>query len=140
MTRPYLIRFDGGSRGNPGIAGCGYIIYKPDGTLHLRGACFVGHHETNNVAEYSGLLRALEAISIDDTITNIQIEGDSLLVVNQLNGEWKVKAKNLQGVFDSVCTLLKKFDYTIRHIPRKDNYEADHLANVAMDSIRENSS
>ena len=139
MTSRYLIRFDGGSRGNPGKAGCGYVIYKPDGSLHLRGACFVGLHETNNVAEYSGLLRALEALSMDDTITCLQIEGDSLLVINQLNGKWKVKADNLLPLYNSVSALLKKYDFTVQHIPRKENAEADSLANVAMDSISENS-
>jgi len=135
MTDSYLIRFDGGSRGNPGIAGCGYVIYKPNGSLHIRGACFVGRSDTNNVAEYTGLLRALEAISVDKSIVDLNIEGDSLLVINQLSGRWKVKAENLQPLYDSVMQLLKKFSYRLAHIPRKLNAEADRLANIAMDSI-----
>jgi ribonuclease HI len=131
----YLIRFDGGSRGNPGKAGCGYIIYKPDGTTHLNGSCFVGSQETNNVAEYTGLLRALEAISYDEKITSLTIEGDSLLVINQLSGLWKVKADNLIPLYAKTHSLLSKYEYTLSHIPRNQNKEADRLANIAMDSM-----
>ena len=135
MSNSYLIRFDGGSRGNPGIAGAGYVIYKPNNTLHLNGACFVGKCETNNVAEYTGLLRALEAICLDDTISDLRIEGDSLLVINQLSGKWQVKAENLIPLYNSVLQILQKFNYTLKHIPRQDNSEADRLANVAMDAV-----
>lgn len=134
MSNSYLIRFDGGSRGNPGIAGAGYVIYKPNNTFHLSGACFVGKSETNNVAEYTGLLRALEAICLDDAIADLRIEGDSLLVINQLSGKWQVKAENLIPLYNSVLQILQKFNYTLKHIPRKDNSEADRLANVAMDA------
>jgi len=140
MSNSYLIRFDGGSRGNPGLAGCGYVIYKPDGSLHIRGSCFVGYSETNNVAEYTGLLRALEAISIDDSIVDLVIEGDSLLVINQLSGKWKVKAENLKPIYESIMLLINKFNYRLTHIPRELNTEADRLANDVMDSVQNKSS
>lgn len=135
MDGAFIIRFDGGSRGNPGIAGSGYVIYKPNGTLHLCGECFVGYRETNNVAEYTGLVNALKAISMDDSIKKLRIEGDSLLVINQLSGKWKVKAKNLKHLYNLALQLLGKFEYTLSHIPRKFNTEADRLANAAMDSV-----
>jgi len=131
----YIIRFDGGSRGNPGISGCGYVIYKPDGSFHLNGSYFVGKKETNNVAEYTGLLRALEIISLDESITELAIEGDSLLVINQVSNCWKIKAQNLLPLYQRVKCLLEKYKYTISHIPRGQNKEADYLANLAMDSF-----
>lgn len=136
MNQQYLIRFDGGSRGNPGIAGCGYVIYKPDSSLHIKGTYFLGNNQTNNVAEYTGLLRALESITLDEDIKELAIEGDSLLVINQLRGIWKVKAQNLMPLYQSVKSLLEKYNYTLTHIPRAQNKEADHLANLAMDSVK----
>ena len=66
-------------------------------------------------------------------IKNIIIEGDSLLVINQLLGKWKVKSENLKSLYEKASTLLKEFDsYTLKHIPRSENKKADKLANNAM--------
>ena len=131
----YLIRFDGGSRGNPGISGCGFVIYGPDEQIILRTSATVGMHCTNNEAEYHGLMLALEAIHMNTDIRKIRIEGDSLLVVNQVKGLWKVKADNLRAKYERVKALLERFDYDIIHIARNQNLEADALANQAMDSL-----
>jgi ribonuclease HI len=130
-----ILRFDGGSRGNPGRAGCGFVILtsKTNDTPICYDYKYLGNEETNNYAEYNGLIMGLEDV-IKHNIKNIIIEGDSLLVINQLLGKWKVKSENLKPLYEKASTLLKEFDnYTLKHIPRSQNKKADKLANNAMD-------
>ena len=129
-----ILRFDGGSRGNPGRAGCGFVILtsKSNDTPICYDYKYLGNNVTNNYAEYNGLIMGLEDV-IKHNIKNIIIEGDSLLVINQLLGKWKVKSENLKSLYEKASTLLKEFDnYTLKHIPRSENKKADKLANNAM--------
>ena len=135
----YLLRFDGGSRGNPGISGCGFVIYDPLGGVVLKTSATVGMHATNNEAEYHGLLMALCAISNNDNIERIRIEGDSMLVINQLKGLWKVKAENLRIKHDQVSPVsghchpfipLKRYKFACRTFQ---NYRAGSLHSPCVD-------
>lgn len=140
-NKSYIIQFDGGSRGNPGIAGCGFVIYTPNGEEYTTGSVSVGNYETNNVAEYLGLLYAIKTINnlIDPSlIKHLLIQGDSLLVINQIKGLWKIKAEKLIPINKEIKQLLSTYDYSIEHIPRKQNKRADELANLAMDKLEQN--
>ena len=95
---------------------------------------FIEQQATNNEAEYLGLLTGLQS-ALALGIKRIQVEGDSELVIKQVNGVYKVKAENLKGLYAEVINVIRKFDwYQISHIPRKENSRADELANEAMDS------
>lgn len=129
----YLLRFDGGSRGNPGIAGAGMVLYDDQGTEIWSGWKFHSERATNNVAEYLGLLSGLKCVE-SFGIKRLIVEGDSLLIVKQLNREYRVKEKTLKKFYEASVDIAEKFDYfEIRHIPRAENSRADWLANHAMD-------
>jgi ribonuclease HI len=127
----YLLQFDGCSKGNPGKAGSGAVIYK--NKIELWGkSLFVGNKNTNNEAEYTGLIIGLEE-AIDMGIKNLCVEGDSLLVINQMTGKYKVKSENLILLYDQAKELEKKFDVIIyNHIYRHLNKRADELSNLAL--------
>ncbi len=127
----YSLYFDGGSRGNPGHAGSGYVIKSESGTIVISGSIYCGIN-TNNFAEYTGLLEGLKAIKTLNP-TSIKIYGDSLLVVNQINGKYKVNAPNLIPLYRQCVELLKNIKFEISHIARSLNKEADEMANKAMD-------
>lgn len=136
MATTSVLRFDGGSRGNPGKAGCGFVIYNSatDDTKIIEGWQYLGDKNTNNYAEYYGIILGLQE-ALSKGLKNLHIEGDSLLVINQLLGKWKVKAENLQPLYEKAKELLKQFDnYTLTQIPRNKNKVADKLANYAMDN------
>ncbi len=122
---------DGASRGNPGKAGCGAVIYGiKDGPVYL--TKYLGH-ATNNVAEYSALILALETLR-SLGIKSLKINSDSQLLVNQLNGRYAVKNPNIRKLFRIYMSLAVNFDkITVNHIPRELNKEADRLANLAID-------
>ena len=90
----YTIMFDGGSRGNPGNSGCGFVIYDSENNEIDHGYKNIGFN-TNNVAEYTALYLAL-ILARKKEYNNIIIKGDSMLVINQLKGVWKVKNANLK--------------------------------------------
>ena len=129
----YTLRFDGGSRGNPGIAGAGMVLYDDHDREIWRGVKYLGHNMSNNLAEYSALNIGLShASSIG--IELIRCEGDSQLVVKQLNGLYKVKSDNLRALFHETQTLMKKFKTCqVHHIRREMNSRADELANQGKD-------
>lgn len=134
--KPALLRFDGGSRGNPGIAGCGYVItIYPNTTREERivGGLYLGDQITNNYAEYTGLIEGLRRAS-SNKVTDIFIEGDSMLVIKQVSGKWKVSSQNIMPLYEEAKSLLETFyHYELLHISRNNNKEADELANLAMD-------
>lgn len=132
--RRYLLRFDGGSRGNPGIAGAGMVIYDDQAQEVWCGWKFMDGRATNNEAEYTSLIVGLQcAQSLG--ITNVRVEGDSELIVRQLDGRYQVKSGRLQVLYQECKELVGSFDnIEIRHIPRAQNHRADELANQAMDS------
>ncbi|MEO0588676.1 MAG: ribonuclease HI family protein [Planctomycetota bacterium] len=128
-----IIHVDGGARGNPGPAGAGVVIANPDGTPLHEAGYFLGH-ATNNVAEYTGLLRALE-VATTMNVKRVAVHSDSQLMVKQLNGEYRVKSPDLKPLYQQAAKLLDGFvASTITHVYRDKNQRADQLANLAMDA------
>jgi ribonuclease HI len=132
-----IIHTDGGSRGNPGPAACAFVAEK-DGKEIFRLSKYLGH-QTNNHAEYQGVVLALEWLSNQpfnhSTIQPTVFFLDSELVVKQLNGLYKVKDENLRNLFFEVLLLKKKVDIEIifKHVPREKNKVADLLVNEELD-------
>mmetsp|Transcript_18128 Transcript_18128/g.60663 ORF Transcript_18128/g.60663 Transcript_18128/m.60663 type:complete len:213 (+) Transcript_18128:272-910(+) len=130
--------FDGGSRGNPGPAGCGALLLDGSrGQLLGTVSHFMGQG-TNNEAEYRAALigiRAAAEIDREVGIGSLFIEGDSQLVIKQLTGEYEVKSANLVPLHAQIQKLLSRFKgrFSLRHILRAENSKADELANQAMD-------
>ena len=129
----YEIYCDGASRSNPGDASIGVSINKDKveiDTIKKK----IGIN-TNNVAEYLGLIAALE-YCVENKINNVRIFLDSLLVVQQVNMEYKVKSKKLQTHYEKSLKLIEQIeDIEIHHIRREFNSRADQLANEALDEI-----
>lgn len=123
---------DGGSRGNPGIAGGGFVVFK-NGENVLEGSEYFGQ-KTNNQSEYLALRTALRETYARFPDTNIQCFMDSQLIVEQMKGNYKVKNAALRPIFEEVSRIAAQFkNFTITHIPREQNELADALANRAMD-------
>ena len=123
---------DGGARGNPGPAGYGVRIEQPDGTLIEEFGEAIGI-ATNNVAEYAGLLEAL-ATAKSEGATDVEIVSDSLLLVQQMLGRFKVKHPGLQPLYAKARLLAHEIGrVTYEHVSRAHNEDADRLANAAMD-------
>jgi len=127
----YKLQFDGCSKSNPGIAGAGAVIYKFNEEIYSK-IQFVGNNSTNNVAEYTGLIIGLK-LAIEMGIKNIAVEGDSLLVIKQMKGEYKVKSENLIDLYNEAKQLIKNFEFiSFNHIYRNNNKRADELSNLAI--------
>ncbi|HET7289835.1 MAG TPA: ribonuclease HI family protein [Thermodesulfobacteriota bacterium] len=126
-----MIHIDGAARGNPGEAGIGVLIEEENGGSR-EVKKYLGTR-TNNQAEYSALITALES-SRDYKNREIRIFTDSLLLANQMNGFWKVKHPEIKELYSKAKGLIEGFSrVTIKHIPREENTEADRLANLAID-------
>lgn len=127
----YKLQFDGCSKDNPGIAGAGAVIYKFNQEISSK-IKFVGNNSTNNAAEYTGLIIGLkQAIALG--IKSLIVEGDSMLVIKQMKGEYDVKSKNLIDLYNEANNLLNNFDNVyFRHIYRDSNKRADELSNLAI--------
>ena len=122
---------DGGSRGNPGPAGYGVYILDENGN-ELESLFKNLGIQTNNFAEYSGLIAALDYASTNN-FKRVRIFSDSELMVRQINGIYRVKSPILSGLFKKAKSLIGEFkDFSMEHIPRNQNREADRLANLAM--------
>lgn len=131
MENSYVLFFDGCSKGNPGKAGCGAVIYENNVEIFSK-AVFVGKKETNNYAEYMGLIVGLEN-AIIKKIKVLTVKGDSMLVIKQMNGLYKVKSPNLIPLFEFAKQLEIKFDkITYTHVYRNNNKRADELSNIAL--------
>tara|TARA_R110001592_G_scaffold358032_1_gene662051 strand:- start:48 stop:1118 length:1071 start_codon:yes stop_codon:yes gene_type:complete len=129
----YILMFDGGSRGNPGPAGCGYVIYDQSYNIIHEDCSYLGV-QTTNYAEYMGVVEGLKK-AIELNIQDLIIKGDSLLVVKQLNGSYNVNSENLKPLYQTACSLIKnikRIQYI--HIKREMNVVADTLANIAIDN------
>ena len=133
MTASALIAYiDGGARGNPGPAGFGVRIEHPDGTLVEEFSEAIGH-ATNNVAEYRGLLAALDWAKARG-YRELHVRSDSLLLVEQMRGNYKVKNAGLQPLHAKARLLAHEIGrVTFEHVGRSLNAHADRLANAAMD-------
>jgi len=126
------VEADGGSRGNPGPAGYGAVVFGPGGTVLAERAEAIGV-ATNNVAEYRGLIAGLRAAA-DLGAAAVEVRMDSKLVVEQMSGRWKVKHPAMRPLADEARALTRGFrSVTFTWIPRADNTHADRLANQAMD-------
>jgi ribonuclease HI len=122
---------DGASRGNPGPAGFG--VYMTTDTGEILEICGFLGTATNNIAEYAGLIEAL-TVARAEGATDVEIISDSLLLVNQMLGTFKVKHPNLIPLHKKARGLASFFNrFSIRHTPRAGNKEADRLANQAVD-------
>lgn len=130
-----IIYADGGSRGNPGTAGSGTVIYAADGKTILDEIVYVvGKKSTNNVAEYYGLLRGVERAA-ELGATEVEFFMDSKLVVEQINGRWKIKHPDMQKLAVEARKYINTFDsFSLSWVARAKNSVADKLSNDAMDA------
>jgi probable phosphoglycerate mutase len=124
--------FDGGARGNPGPAGWGAFIVDDEGAVlaELHGAL---GRATNNVAEYHGLIAALQW-AVDHGVTALRVRGDSQLLIEQMRGNYRVKHEGLQPLFKQARLLVMQIgDVRFEHVRRESNKDADRLSNLGMD-------
>jgi ribonuclease HI len=130
-----LIQTDGASRGNPGAAAYGFIIYKDGEVLKKEGKTL--GITTNNIAEYTGLVRALEYLANEvkpEEVGELAIEADSQLMIRQLTGMYKVKNEGIKPLFNQIKAMLTEYENVeYKHIFREFNTEADLLGNLALD-------
>ncbi len=133
----YLLQFDGGSRGNPGLCAIGYAIFD-DSILLAKDNMIVSKNNTNNFAEYSGLIKGLEhAISLE--IKELFVQGDSKIVINQVQDIYRTNCEDLKPLYNNVLNLKKKFtSIDFEHIYRRDNIFADSLVNDAYNRYNNN--
>src|SRR5688572_2929403 len=132
MNEVLTLEFDGGSRGNPGPAGIGVVVRSEDGTPLVTLGRFIGR-ATNNVAEYTALITALQKAK-DLGGSRVYIRGDSELIIKQIKGEYRVKSPDMKPLYEEVMSLLRQFrEFKIDHNYRHKNALADKLANLAMD-------
>lgn len=125
-----IIAVDGASKGNPGPAGAGVVVMAPEGDI-LQEIGVPIPHATNNVAEYTGLLRGLEAAR-ELGLRRIEVRTDSELMVRQLSGEYRVKNPGLRRLYAQVVQLIDRFESCrVRHVSREKNVRADQLASAA---------
>ncbi|MGH2976154.1 MAG: ribonuclease HI family protein [Solirubrobacterales bacterium] len=131
-ARRLVVHVDGGARGNPGPAAIAAVVTNPDGEPISQSAETIGS-ATNNVAEYRALLLGIERareLGADE----VELVGDSELIVRQVQGAYKVKDRALRELHGRVKGALAEFEeWTIRHVRREDNEHADRLVNEALD-------
>jgi len=127
----YLLQFDGCSKGNPGLAGAGAVIYNYEHEIWGKSA-FIGDKNTNNEAEYNGLIIGLlEAQNMG--IKQLAVEGDSMLVIKQMRVEYKVKSDKIFDLYTKAKNIAESFEtITFTHIYRANNKRADELSNLAL--------
>ena len=127
----YRMNFDGCSKGNPGLSGAGAVIYHKNREIWAE-HIFVGTNATNNYAEYSGAILGLKK-ALDLDIKTLLVQGDSQLVINQINGDYDCKSQNLIELFEEAKRLTSQFDKIyFQHIVRNLNKRADALSNIAI--------
>jgi ribonuclease HI len=133
MAKSMVLFCDGASRGNPGPGAYGYVLYQDETVVFEEGQKL--GQVTNNVAEYQGLIRGLEA-ALKHGASSLTVKSDSELMVRQLNGIYKVKTPHIRALFEEASKLLQQFSHTqILHIRREQNKRADALCNRALDSL-----
>lgn len=128
-----IAHIDGGARGNPGPAAYGVMIRTAEGKTVAELAKYLGT-QTNNFAEYSGLIAALEYAQ-KQNLTGLKVFSDSELMVKQMRGEYKVKHPGLKALFDRAKELARSLPYfSIQHVLRSANRDADRLVNQVLDA------
>ncbi|HEU5252542.1 MAG TPA: ribonuclease HI family protein [Solirubrobacterales bacterium] len=129
------VNVDGGARGNPGPAAIGVVLRNGDGSVLAEVGERIGE-ATNNVAEYRALLRGIE-LAAGHGAEELELVGDSELVVRQVEGRYKVKNAGMKELHEQVRQALAPFEsWSIRHVGRADNADADRLVNEALDGER----
>jgi ribonuclease HI len=129
----YVAHVDGAARGNPGPAAYGVVVRRPDGSALRSLSKYIGR-ATNNVAEYYGLIAALDFAAVHG-IRRLRIRSDSELLVRQMQGRYKVKSAELRPLFERARKLAAALEwFQIEHVFREANAEADALCNAALDS------
>ena len=124
---------DGGARGNPGPSAYGVIVRDAKGEVIAELSDYLGI-QTNNYAEYSGLLAALD-FAVREKHASLKVLSDSELLVRQMQGRYKVKSPGLIDLYDRARTLVRKLEhFSIEHVLRQYNKEADSLVNQVLDS------
>jgi ribonuclease HI len=127
------VNVDGGARGNPGPAAIGVVVRDADGTVVEAVGETIGK-TTNNVAEYRALLRGIE-LAAGNGATEVELVGDSELIVRQIEGRYKVKDEAMKELHAEAKKALSGFDnWSIRHVKRAQNSDADKLVNQALDN------
>ena len=127
-----IVNVDGGARGNPGPAAIGAVVQSADGEMLEERGERIGI-ATNNVAEYRALLLGIELAAAQGA-SEVELVGDSELIVRQVKGEYKVKDATMRKLHAEVKRALAPFDsWAIRHVRREHNSEADRLVNEALD-------
>ena len=127
----FVMNFDGCSKGNPGLAGAGAVIYCLKDEL-WGGSLFVGKNATNNQAEYAGLIYGLEK-AIEMNIKILLVKGDSQLVINQMTGKYSCNSDNILPLYLKAKELEKEFQTIYySHVLRSYNKRADQLSNEAI--------
>ena len=134
MSARLVVNVDGGARGNPGPAAIAAVVSRPGGEVIEERSETIGE-ATNNVAEYRALLLGIErarALGADD----LELIGDSELIVRQVLGDYRVKDASLRELHGRVRDALGGFDrWSIRHVRREENDAADALVNAALDAV-----
>jgi ribonuclease HI len=129
------VNVDGGARGNPGPAAIGVVLRDAEGNVVEEVGEAIGE-ATNNVAEYRALLRGLELAAAHGA-SGVELIGDSELVVRQVEGRYKVKNAGMKELHEQVKRSLGEFEsWSIRHVRRERNGDADRLVNEALDGAR----
>jgi ribonuclease HI len=134
VARKVIVNVDGGSRGNPGPAAIAAVVIDPAGEVLAERAERIGE-ATNNVAEYRALLLGID---LGNQLGADQVEfvGDSMLIVEQVRGNWRVKQEHLRPLHAEVTEALRDLgSWSIRHVRRGENERADELLNDALDRV-----
>jgi ribonuclease H / adenosylcobalamin/alpha-ribazole phosphatase len=131
-----VVEADGGSRGNPGLAGYGAVVRDARAGKVLAEVSEPIGHATTNVAEYGGLVAGLRAAAKVAPGADTEVRMDSRLVVEQMSGRWKIKHPDLRALAEQATQAARSLGrVTYTWVPRERNTHADRLANQAMDSI-----
>ena len=134
----YHMNFDGCSKGNPGLAGAGAVIYDDQHKEIWSGSLFVGKSITNNYAEYYGLLMGMEKAA-EMNIKSLVVRGDSQLVINHMTGKYKCRSVNLMELYSRARGIEEKFESIhYFHVLREYNKRADELSNLPIQEYYEN--
>ena len=134
-TSSIVLHIDGASRGNPGPAAFAVVVETQEGRPVTSFSKCLGR-TTNNVAEYQGLLAALEH-AVANGYARVRVLTDSELMVRQIHGRYKVRSKDLKPLHEKALDLISRFEsFSIQHVPRERNQEADRLANQALDGAQ----
>jgi ribonuclease HI len=129
-----IVNVDGGARGNPGPAAIGIVVREAGGEVLEELGERIGE-ATNNVAEYRALLKGIE-LAAQHGASELELVGDSELVVRQVEGRYKVKNAGMKELHAEVRQALRDFDsWSIRHVRRAENADADRLVNAALDGV-----